>query len=103
MVTREAAMDLFDRRRRAWLDEDLDAYLAFFADDIHFEMPRRDPIDGIDDYSALVRRSLEAVRPVSFDFHALAVEDDSVLAEWTIALEVRAGGRCISYRGMSAC
>jgi limonene-1,2-epoxide hydrolase len=66
-------------------------------------MPGRPALHGMADYRALVTRSLAAVRPVSFDFHAMAVDGDRVLCEWTIALEVREDGMPIVYRGMSSC
>ncbi len=103
MLTRETAIDIFDRRRQAWLAEDLDGYLGFFTDDVVMEMPRREPIHGMADYRALVERSLAMVRPVSFEYHALAVDGDCVLAEWTQAHEVRTTGRQLRYRGMSWC
>src|SRR5690348_13540122 len=37
MLTREDALDLFARRRDAWLASDLDAYLALFAPDMTFQ------------------------------------------------------------------
>lgn len=102
-MERAEAVDLFERRRQAWLREDAGAYLALFSDDVVLQVPGREPVAGIDAYAALVRTSLAHVRPVAFDFHQLAVHGDVVLAEWTIDLEVRADGRPISYRGMSVC
>jgi limonene-1,2-epoxide hydrolase len=95
-------MAVFARRRDAWLAEDLEGYLACFADEIVLETPMS-AVEGIAAYRAMVERSLVALRPVSFDFHALAVDGPLVLAEWTIALEWRADGRALSYRGMSVC
>ena len=102
-MTYDEAVTLFDRRRGAWLNEDLDAYLACFADNIEFRGPDGTGVDGIDAYRALVEGALNAVKPVDFEFHELAVRDDRVLAEWTITLEVRANGRRLPYRGMSVC
>jgi ketosteroid isomerase-like protein len=96
-------MTLFVRRRDAWLAEDVDEYLACFTDDVVVEVPGRETVHGIVDYASLVRRSLEALRPTSFEFHELAVAGDTVLAEWTITLTVRGDGRTIAYRGMSSC
>jgi limonene-1,2-epoxide hydrolase len=102
-VTRDEAVALFDRRRAAWLAEDVDGYLACFAPDIDFRGPAGEPVYGLDAYASLIAKSLEVVRPVAFDFHEIAVHEDRVLAEWTIALDVRADGRHLSYRGMSVC
>jgi uncharacterized protein (TIGR02246 family) len=102
-VDRTEAVALFERRRDAWLREDVQGYLDLFADDVVLQTPARPPVHGRAAYERLVRASLDHVRPVSFDFHHLAVHGDTVLAEWTIGLEVRADGRSISYRGMSVC
>jgi len=103
MADRDSALALFEHRRAAWLGEDVDAYLACFDDDLTLETPTGPPVQGIVAYAAMVRRSLRAIRPVSFEFHALAVDGPLVLAEWTIELAVRADGRQIAYRGMSIC
>jgi uncharacterized protein (TIGR02246 family) len=102
-VDRTEAVTLFERRRDAWLREDADTYLALFSDDVVLQTPMGERVHGLAAYGRLVRASLEHVRPVSFDFHQIAVHDDVVLAEWTIALEVRADRRPITYRGMSVC
>jgi uncharacterized protein (TIGR02246 family) len=103
MGDRERAVVLFERRRDAWLAEDVDAYLACFTDDVVVQTPGREPVQGMRDYAALVHGSLAALRPTTFEFHELAVDGDTVLAEWTITLTVRDDGRTISYRGMSSC
>ena len=97
------ALELFERRRDAWLDEDLDAYLAFFAADLVFQGPAGPPLVGKAEYSDLVERSLEAVRPVSFEVHDVAVHERNVLAEWTQSVEVRSSGTVLVWRGMSIC
>ena len=102
VLTRVEATRLFDRRRAAWLGEDGDAYLACFADDLVFGSPVHDPpLVGKAAFAALVRQSSAVMRPVAFDVHALAVQGDVVLAEWTIVTEVRADGRRVCWRGMS--
>ncbi|HWP65726.1 MAG TPA: nuclear transport factor 2 family protein [Candidatus Limnocylindria bacterium] len=102
MATPDEIRTLFDRRRAAWLREDLPAYLACFADDLVFASPVHDPpLVGLPAFADLVRRSSAALRPESFDVHALAVDGEQVLAEWTITVEARAGGRRIRWRGMS--
>lgn len=102
VTTYAQATALFDRRRAAWLREDLDAYLDCFAVDLVFASPVHDPpLRGRPAFAEVVRRSNAALRPCSFDVHALAVQDDVVLAEWSIAVEARADGRRLHWRGMS--
>jgi uncharacterized protein (TIGR02246 family) len=102
MPTRDEAVALFERRRRAWLAEDLDAYLALWADDMTFQSPAHaEPLRGRTAFRELVRRAYASARPVSFDFTHVAVAGDVVLAEWRIAVEARDGGRRIEWWGMS--
>jgi ketosteroid isomerase-like protein len=104
MPTLPEARALFARRRDAWLREDLDGYLACWADDVEFASPAHaEPIRGRAAFADLVRRSAAAVRPVSFDFAHLAADGDEVLAEWRIAVARRADGRAIAWWGMSRC
>jgi len=104
MLTRDEALALFDRRRQAWLREDLDGYLALWAADMTFASPvHAEPLRGRDAFAQLVRRSTAASRPVTFEIHHLAVAGDMVLAEWSIAVERRDDGRRIAWRGMSSC
>ena len=94
---------LFARRREAWLREDLDAYLACWAEDMSFVSPvHQDPVRGRDAYAELIRTSAAAVRPVRFDVEHLAVRGDIVLAEWEIEAEHRTSGARLCWRGMSA-
>jgi limonene-1,2-epoxide hydrolase len=103
-VNRQQARDLFDRRIRAWLDEDVDAYLACWHDDMRITLPGRDdPLLGLDAYRRLVERSFAWARPISFDVHALGVDADVVLAEWTIRATRRDDGVTVEWSGMSAC
>jgi ketosteroid isomerase-like protein len=98
------ARALFARRRDAWLREDLDAYLALWADDVEFASPAHaEPVHGRAAFAALVRRSAAVMRPVSFDFAHLAVAGDEVLAEWHIVVARRDDGRRIAWWGMSRC
>ena len=102
MLTRDEALALFERRRRAWLDEDVDGYLALWAEDMTFQSPVHvEPLRGRSAFAELVRRSLAFARPVRFDFSHLAVHERFVLAEWTITVERRADGGETSWRGMS--
>jgi ketosteroid isomerase-like protein len=104
MLTLADARALFERRRDAWLREDLAAYLALWAEDMEFQSPAHaEPVRGRDAFAALVRRSAALVRPLAFDFSHLAVAGDVVLAEWRIAVERRDGGRVVTWWGMSRC
>ena len=103
-LTRAHAEELFERRRRAWLEEDSKAYLQLWAEDMVIELPgRADPIRGRGAYAALIEQSFARLRPVSWDFHRLAIDGDHVLSEWTISGEDRATGRSIAWRGMAIC
>ena len=103
-VTTEEARALFERRRAAWLAEDAAAYLALFADELVMYLPgRAEPIRGKAAYTKLVAGSFARLRPVSWEFHRLAVDGDHVLSEWTIAGADRASGRRVRWRGMSIC
>jgi uncharacterized protein (TIGR02246 family) len=94
----------FDRRRQAWLAEDLEGYLDCFTDDVELTVPgRAEPVRGRERYERLVQVSFAWARPVAFDVHHLAVADDAVLAEWSIAVERREDGVRVGWRGMSAC
>lgn len=61
VLTREHALDLFARRRDAWLASDLDTYLAPFAPDVTQSPSHAEPLRGREAFAALVRRS--AVEP----------------------------------------
>ncbi len=103
MLTDAEAQALFARRCDAWLREDMDAYLACWAEDMTFGSPAHpEPLRGRAAYEALVRASSTAVRPVRFEVAHLAVRGDVVLAEWEIEAEHRATGTRLRWRGMSA-
>ena len=73
MPTWDEAVDLFERRRKAWLADDLDAYLELWADDMTFQSPVHDePLIGKTPYEELVRRSAAFVKPLAFDVVSLA-------------------------------
>ena len=104
MLTETEAVDLFDRRRRAWLAGDIESYLAMFAPEVSFQSPvHAEPLRGLDAFAALVRGSHANTKPLAFDFHHIAVRGDVVLAEWRIAIEHRESGRRIEWPGMSVC
>jgi limonene-1,2-epoxide hydrolase len=102
MLTHDEAVALFERRRDAWLREDVDAYLALWAEDMSFQSPVHEvPLRGRAAFGELVRRSFAFSRPVAFEFAHLAVHGAQVLAEWQITVERRDGGRRIAWWGMS--
>ena len=102
MLTHAAAVALFEQRRAAWLSEDLDAYLALWADDMTFQSPvHAEPLCGRAAFAELVRQSSQLSRPLRFDFGHIAVHGQMVLAEWTIAIERRDDGRRLEWGGMS--
>src|SRR5713101_1072032 len=89
MLSHDEAVALFERRRDAWLREDVDAYLALWAEDMSFQSPvHESPLRGRAAFGELVRRSLAFSRPVAFEFTHIAVER-------------RDGGRSIEWWGMS--
>ena len=103
MLTVADADALFARRREAWLREDIDAYLACWAEDMTFVSPvHGEPVRGRAAYGDLIRASAAAVRPLRFDVAHLAVRGDVVLAEWEIEAAHRSSGRRLRWRGMSA-
>ena len=102
-LTLTEAQALFDRRRAAWLAEDLPAYLDCFADDVVLEVPGR-IVRGHSEYEPMARSSFAWARPVEFEFHHVAVgEPDVVMADWTITVERRRDGVAVQWRGMSVC
>ncbi len=103
MPTLAEAHAFFDRRLRAWVDEDVDAYLACWAPDMVFSSPVHTELRGRDAYAELIRRSAAATRPLRFEIRHLAANGDVVLAEWTMAIERRADGKQLTWDGASAC
>jgi uncharacterized protein (TIGR02246 family) len=102
-LTLDEARSLFERRRTAWLAEDVEAYLDCFSADVVLEVPGR-VLRGQGEYGPMARGSFEWARPMSFDFHHVAVgADDTVMADWTITVERRSDGQPVSWRGMSVC
>ena len=102
MPTHDEAVALFERRRRAWLGEDVEAYLALWAEDMRFQSPvHPEPLRGRAAFTELVRQSLAFSRPLRFDFRHIAVVGTIVLAEWSIAIERRGDGRLMAWDGMS--
>jgi uncharacterized protein (TIGR02246 family) len=100
--TIEEARAVFERRRTAWLAEDVDGYLDCWVDDLVLETPGRDAVRGRDAYEAMVRQSFAWAKPRAFEFHHVAVQGDVVLADWTISVERRHDHGVVEWRGMSA-
>jgi len=102
-LTLDDARALFDRRRAAWLAEDVDAYLACFTDDVVLDVPGR-TVRGRAEYEPMARGSFAWAKPVEFEFHHIAVGDpEVVMADWTITVERRSDGATVQWRGMSTC
>jgi uncharacterized protein (TIGR02246 family) len=102
-ISLEEARAVFDRRRAAWLAEDVDAYLDCFAPDVVLETPTR-TVHGREEYEPMTRQSFAWAKPRSFDFHHLAVgPDDVVMCDWTITVERRTDGGEVQWRGMNVC
>jgi limonene-1,2-epoxide hydrolase len=102
MLTHTAAAALFEKRRQAWLSEDIDGYLALWAEDMTFQSPvHAEPLRGRAAFAELIRQSAAFSRPLRFDFAHIAVHGALVLAEWTIAVERRDSGQVLEWRGMS--
>src|SRR5512147_2276302 len=101
-MTYEEAVELFERRRAAWLREDVEAYLAMWAEDMTFQSPMHQlPLRGREIFAQLVRQSMAIMRPVAFDVRHLAVHGKTLLAEWKIAAVHRESGQRVEWEGMS--
>ncbi len=95
---------LYERRRRLWLAGDARAYLELWADDLVVELPGHpEPICGKAPYAKFIENAFRGMRPISWEFHRLAIDGDCVLSEWTLVGELRASGKVLTFRGMSTC
>ncbi|GIU88930.1 MAG: hypothetical protein KatS3mg010_0029 [Acidimicrobiia bacterium] len=101
--TPDDARSVFARRVAAWLAEDVDAYLACWHDDMELTLPGGKVVRGVDAYREMVERSFAWAAPVSFEVHALAVDGDRVLADWTIRARRREDGVVVAWQGLSIC
>jgi hypothetical protein len=97
------AAGLLERRRDAWLREDVDAYLRMFSDDFTFSVNGVELVEGRLALENAVRRSYLRFRPLTWEFHDIAVHGANVLSEWTVAIEERATGTRRVVRAMSIC
>ena len=102
-MDRAQAVAIIEKRRVAWLSEDLDTYLSLFSDDFAFYVNGIELTRGRSALENAVRRSYLRFRPVSWEFHEVAVHDSTVLAEWTVTTEVRTTGAKRSIRAMCIC
>ena len=98
------AVVLVERRRDAVrLREDVDAYLNLFADDFAFFVNGVERTRGRLALENAVRRSHLRFRPISWEFHEIAVHGDNVMTEWTVVMEERTTGGTRRFRAMSIC
>jgi limonene-1,2-epoxide hydrolase len=102
-VSVEDASAVFDRRVKAWLAADVDGYLSCWHDDLALTLPGGRVVTGIDAYRRMVEQSFAWAAPVSFDIHALAVDGDRVLSDWTIRARRRDDGVEVEWHGLSIC
>ena len=72
-LSRDDARALFDRRRTAWLAEDVDGYLDCWVDDLVLETPGG-VVRGRAEYEWMVRGSLGWAKPRTFEVHHLGVD-----------------------------
>ncbi|HAM03168.1 MAG TPA: hypothetical protein DCQ30_13220 [Acidimicrobiaceae bacterium] len=102
-MDRAEAAVLIDRRRVAWLREDVDAYLRMFHEAFTFTVNGVEVVRGRLALENAVRRSYLRFRPVSWEFSEIAVQGQHVLAEWVATTEERATGAARSIGAMSVC
>ena len=66
-------------------------------------LPGGREITGIAAYRRLVEGSFAWAAPVSFDVHALAVDANTALSDWTIRARCREDGAVVEWHGLSIC
>jgi len=94
------AMALLEKRRVAWLQQDVDAYLSLFSEDF-VSSDGVEQINGRAAWEEVVRRSDERASPISWEFHAVGVDGSKILAEYTFTVEPKGTGVRRSVHGMS--
>jgi limonene-1,2-epoxide hydrolase len=99
----EEARAIFDARVAAWLVADIDAYLNCWHEDLELTLPGGRIVVGADAYRRMVERSFAWAAPVSFDIHALAVDGERVLSDWTIRARRTEDDVVVEWKGMSIC
>jgi uncharacterized protein (TIGR02246 family) len=102
-VTAADARAVFSRRVDAWLAGDVDAYLSCWHHDLELTLPGGRVVRGLDAYRRMVEQSFAWATPVSFDVHALAVDGDRVLSDWTIRARRTDDDVVVEWRGLSIC
>ena len=88
-MDRDLAVALIEQRRDSWLREDVEAYLSLFSEDFSFVVNGIEVVRGLPAVANAVRRSYLRYRPVSWEFHHIAVDGLHVLTEWTATMEER--------------
>jgi len=102
-MDRAEAVALIEKRRNAWLSEDVDTYLSMFSKDFAFYVNGVELIAGRRALENAVRRNYLRFQPVSWEFSEIAVHGSNVLAEWTVTMTERTTGTKQSIRAMSIC
>jgi limonene-1,2-epoxide hydrolase len=97
------ARSIFDKRVNAWLAADVDRYLGCWHDDLRLTLPGGRVVSGKTEYRRMVEQSFSWAAPVSFDVHALAVDGNSVLSDWTIRARRRSDDVVVEWDGLSIC
>jgi ketosteroid isomerase-like protein len=102
-VALDEARAVYERRRVAWLAEDVAGYLACFAEDVVLETPNH-TVRGHAEYEPMVRQSFAWAKPVAFEFHHLTLGDENVvMCDWTITVARRSDDGEVTWRGMNVC
>ena len=81
MATTETPIDLVRRFCSAWAEGDLDALMAFFADDAVYHNIPIAPVTGKDDIRNTIAGFTAGVDKVEFRVHHIAADGDVVLTE----------------------
>jgi SnoaL-like domain len=93
-------MALLEKRRAAWLQQDVDTYLSLFSEDF-VSADGVEEINGRAAWEEVVRRSDERASPISWEFQVVAVDSSYILAEYTFTVEPKGTGVTRSVHGMS--
>jgi ketosteroid isomerase-like protein len=102
-MERAEAVAFIEKRRDAWLREDINTYLRMFHDDFTFTVNGVEVVRGRLALENAIRRSYLRFRPAGWEFSEIAVDGQHVLAEWVATTEERATGVTRSIRAMSVC
>jgi limonene-1,2-epoxide hydrolase len=102
-VEHSEAVALIEKRRDAWVNEDLETYLGLTAEDYVLEVNGHEELHGRVAFENMIRRNYERFLPVSWDFHEIVSHGRHVLAEWTVTMEEKVSRARWSVVGMSIC